>query len=313
MKTLYLTALQLVSQYRTKSYITAYGLILLMAAGAVFLGEKEVILPELAALSIGCFIYKKKQWTNKPLHLFLLPSATAFMGFFINMLEINMAAKIVLVLMAMFLMLYVMRSSLAPALATGLLPIVTNCSSYPFIASILFFTAVLALLVSLLLKQDSKEETLEAESKPVLAILVYLAVLILWITVCWSADVIQMAAIPPVIVIGYELIDKKQYSLIMLCKQATAFVVAASVGAFSIYYLNNFILAAVVNFIAVALVLQSLKIKMPPVYAMTMLPMVLPGSSPVHFVINSTVMTLAVLGIIYILINKTGINRHKDS
>lgn len=312
MKTLYFTTLKTISQYPTKFYITAYGLILLMAAGAVFMGEKEIILPELAALSIGCFVYKKKQWINKPLHLFLLPSATAFLGFFINRLEINMAAKIVMVLVVMFLMLYAIRSNLAPALATGLLPIVTNCSSYLFIASILFFTALLALLVKVLLKQD-REEAVEPESKPVLAILVYLAVLILWITVCWFANVIQMAAIPPVIVIGYELIDKKQYSFTMLCKQVTALVLAASVGAFSIYYLNNFILAAAVNFIAVALVLQSLKIKMPPVYAMTMLPMVLPGSTPGHFVINSTVMTLAVLGIIYILINKTGINAHKDS
>lgn len=56
MKTLYLITLKTISQYPTKSYITAYGLILLMAAGAVFMGEKEIILPELAALSIGCFV-----------------------------------------------------------------------------------------------------------------------------------------------------------------------------------------------------------------------------------------------------------------
>ena len=130
MKTFYTNTIQMASHYQIKFYITAYSLILLMAAAAFTFQEKEIILPELAALSVGCFLYKKNTWTSKPMHLFLLPVATAFIGFFINQLEINITVKIILVLVVMFILLHLVKSTLAPALATGLLPIVTNCDSY---------------------------------------------------------------------------------------------------------------------------------------------------------------------------------------
>lgn len=105
MKTFYNDTLLTTSQYQIKFYTIAYGLILLMTAAAFHFKDKEIILPELAALSIGCFIYKKNTWTAKPLHLFLLPSITAFIGFFINQLEINMAAKIVVIMIVMLAVL----------------------------------------------------------------------------------------------------------------------------------------------------------------------------------------------------------------
>ncbi|MEO8254611.1 MAG: hypothetical protein ABI554_09530, partial [Flavobacterium sp.] len=77
MKTFYNNTLQLTSQYQIKFYAATYGLIILMTAAALSFKEKEIILPELAALSVGCFLYKKNTWTAKPLYLFLLPSVTA--------------------------------------------------------------------------------------------------------------------------------------------------------------------------------------------------------------------------------------------
>lgn len=307
MKTLYHNTLQIASQYQIKFYIAAYGIILLMTAAAFGFQQKEIILPELAALSIGCFLYKKNTWTDKPMHLFLLPSATAFIGFFINKSELNMAAKIVLVLIAMFMLLHLIKSSLAPAIATGLLPIVTNCDSYIFLISIVFFTGLLSLLTALFFKPESEKGVLQEEPKPVLSILIFLAILIVWVIICSAADIMQLAAVPPIIVLGYESINKKMYSFTMLYKQVTALVLAAFIGAQTIYYLDNFLLVTVMNLIGVTIILHFLKMKMPPVYGMVMLPMILPGSSHVYFAVNVAVTSLALLGTIYLLINKTSV------
>lgn len=305
MKTFYNNTLQIVSLHQIKFYTAAYGLILLMTAFAFIFKEKEIILPELAALSIGCFMYKKEAWTGKPFHLFLLPSVTAFIGFFINQLEINIAAKIVAVIVMMVMLLYFIKSSLAPALATGLLPIVTNCDSYIFLVSILLFMGLLAILAAVFFKHEVSAGAAAEAPKSLLTILVFLIVLIIWIIICSVTDIMQMAALPPVIVMGYESIDKKMYNLTMLYKQVAALILAAFVGAQSFYFLDNYLLAAVLNLTAVTLILHYLKMKMPPAYAMAMLPMILPGYSHVYFAGNVAVASLVILGTIYFLINKT--------
>ncbi|TCN55628.1 hypothetical protein D0809_16150 [Flavobacterium circumlabens] len=307
MKTFYNDTLQITSQYQIKFYTIAYGLILLMTAAAFHFKDKEIILPELAALSIGCFIYKKNTWTAKPLHLFLLPSITAFIGFFINQLEINMAAKIVVIMIVMLAVLYSIKSNLAPALATGLLPIVTNCNSYIFLISIVLAMGLLAILTAVFFKPEVSGAAVVEEPKSILAILVFLAVLIVWVIICSVLGTMQIAALPPVIVMGYELIDKKMYSFTMLYKQVAALMLAAFIGAQSFYFLDNFLLAAFVNLIAVTIMLHYLKMKMPPVYAMAMLPMVLPSYSHVYFALSTGITAAVLLGTVYLLINKTSV------
>lgn len=307
MKKFYNNTLLIASQYQIKFYAVAYGLILLMTAAAFGLNDKEIILPELTALSIGCFIYKKNTWTSKPLHLFLLPSVTAFSGFFINQLEINIVAKIIMIIVVMFTILYCIKSNLAPALATGLLPIVTNSNSYVFLIAILLSMGLLAILSSVFFKPEVSRTASAEEPKSILAILVLLTVLIIWILICSAGGIMQMAVLPPVIVMAYEFIDKKTYSLMMLYKQVMALMLAAFIGAQSFYFLDNYVLSALVNLIAVTIILHYLKMKMPPVYAMAMLPMVLPSYSHVYFALNTGIAAAVLLGTIYILINKTAV------
>lgn len=186
-----------------------------MTAVAFGFNEKEIILPELAALSIGFFMHKKNELTDNPVHLFLLPSLTAFLGFFINQPDINLEAKIVLVLTGMFMLLHFIKSSLAPALATGLLPIITNCNSYIFLISIIVFMGTLGVLVEAFFRSENLEENKKNNRKPLLSAVVLLAVLIMWTIICAAAGNMQMAAIPPVIVLGFESINKKHYTLKM--------------------------------------------------------------------------------------------------
>jgi hypothetical protein len=307
MKTLYNNILVARSQDQIKFYALAYGLILLMTAAALGFQDKEIILPELAALSIGCFMYKKNVWTAKPLHLFLLPSVTAFIGFFINHLEINMVIKIIVTMLLIMSFLYSIKSSLAPALATGLLPIVTNCDSYIFLISIVLSMGLLAILAAVFFNPEVSATTAAEEPKSILAILVFLAILIAWVLICSAAGNMQIAALPPILVLAYEHIDKKMFSFVMLYKMVAVLVLAAFIGAQSFYFLDNFLLASIINLIAVNIILHYAKMKMPPAFAMAMLPMVLPSYSPVYFALGTAIAAAALLGTLYILINKTSV------
>ncbi len=68
-------------------------------------------------------------------------------GFGINSLAIPFAAKLVLTLAGMLLFFLLLRYSLAPALATGFLPVVTNATEPSFIVAIVVSTLVLMLAV----------------------------------------------------------------------------------------------------------------------------------------------------------------------
>lgn len=59
------------------------------------------------------------------------------------------------------------------------------------------------------------------------------------------------------------------------------------------------------NFMDVVVMLHFFKLKMSPLYAMVMLPIVLPGFSRVYFGISVAVTLTVILGSIYVMPNKT--------
>ena len=63
-----------------KRYICDLLMILLMVGVSELMGEKEIIFPEMAALTIGMWIVDKKVWTVSRLKLVLLMSIGAIVG-----------------------------------------------------------------------------------------------------------------------------------------------------------------------------------------------------------------------------------------
>jgi predicted ABC-type exoprotein transport system permease subunit len=128
-----------------KSYLAAFVFIVLMVAAAYGLNDREIILPEMAAMAVGLWVYRDKQWLNQPDKIFILPSLTAVIGFCINLMPISYLFKLVLVLCAMLLVMRMFNYILPPALATGFLPIVTQAYEISFLISI-FATSFILML-----------------------------------------------------------------------------------------------------------------------------------------------------------------------
>jgi hypothetical protein len=284
----------------SKSLI-AYFIIAVMIVASIIFKDREIILPEMSALAIGCLVYQNPVWLSRPLHIFLLPSLTAVLGFFINRLDFSLAQKLILVLMLMVLILRIFKSHLAPALATGLLPIITNSTSYSFIISILSLT----LLLSLSIKLMYKPEKVNSQSSPqhYKNGILYMVFISVWIIICSKLQLMFMAVIPPVIVVGYESVNKEMYSFKVLKKQVACLFLAAFVGTKALYFLDNLLLVAVIDIVAVSLILHFLKFKLPPAYAMALLPMVLHNISYNYFYLQVLILSIIVFGTVYLYKN----------
>lgn len=278
--------------------IVGFIIIILMIIASMIFDSREIILPEIAALAIGCLVYQNLIWLSKPLHIFLLPSITAVLGFSVNMLDVGLAHKLVLILLLMFLVLKLFKSFLAPALATGLLPVITNATSYSFIISILLFTFVLSL--SLILagtKEKTNYQSKEQNSKDGIIYIIFIAV---WIVICDQEKWMFMAAIPPVIVTGYEAVHKEVYEGLTFRKQVICLFLASFIGIQALHFLDNLVLVVLVDMFAVSLILRIFKCRLPPAYAMAILPMVLYNASYVYFYFQVLLMSVIVFGAIYL-------------
>ncbi|QBQ40838.1 hypothetical protein E2P86_06605 [Sphingobacterium psychroaquaticum] len=296
-------SLQLVHHKKNiQSYTFGIALILLMICAAIVLQDREIILPELAALATGCFVYMKPEWTSRPWELFKLPSITAIIGFGINMTTFSLVLKLILVVSAMLLVLTWLRNYLAPALATGLLPVITNATSPTFLAAIFILTFLLAWAVaSFKTKNTSTPAQTPQFNLQKGDIAAYLTIIIGWMGFCFYTDRMDMAATPPVLVVAFESIQKQMYTRKVWLKQIFLLTIAALIGSLTTTYFSNMILGASTSFLAIYLVLHISKFKLPPAYAMALLPLILPTQPPLHFTIKVFLMALFILSTIYVL------------
>jgi len=283
------------------SYIFAFAFILLMIAVAVLFEDREIILPEVAALTVGIFTFREDKWIQRPFHIFLLPSITAILGFGINFLPILFSLKLLIVLIGMLLTLRLFKSQLAPALATGLLPIVTNAHSFLFLFAIFAFVLVLFCLIKIL-----KIKPIE-DSVPIIYVSHnrwLLGICIIWFLIAYSLDYVYYSAIPPVIVIAFESLNHPSLKLNVRLKRILALTGASLIGCLTIQYLDNLILAGLIDLLLVAVLLKVMNLRLPPAFAMVLLPMIMPKETILHLTLATFLMSTYFMIGIYIIQKK---------
>lgn len=288
----------------TVRYVKGATMVLFMVFAAYFFEDREIILPELAALSIGCLVYMNSEWRAKPWDLFRLPTATAIAGFAINMLAIPLFFKLALAIAFTIFLLFLAKNFLAPALATALLPIITNCTSWLFLWSIVFFTFLLALAVIIRDGKPVKQARNFEVAK--LDMLLYGLVIFIWFSACYWTGHIEMAAIPPVIVVGLENAHKTHFPAKTGFKQIIVLTVAALFGAFIYSHVEIAFLSALLSLASVYGLLRIMKMNLPPAYAMSILPMVLNPVNPLDFSARVLIMATVVFLMLYLMKRQGG-------
>lgn len=255
------------------SYFIAITLIMVMVTSSLILKDREIILPEIAAMAIAMWAYREPGWIRQPSTIFLAPSITAILGFAVNHLTIGYLEKVIITLVLIMLFFRLFKSSLAPAIATGLLPLVMNANEWTFIISVIVLTLILMLGVLLFGLHKGLDQKVKTEYK---YMLVFLVLNLLWIGLCWLFGYPRLAVIPPILVVVYETLQKPMYNEKMAFKQGLVLTISATVGTLLYLAIDSWILVTLLDMVLMIVLLRLVGIRMPAVFAFPLLPFVFP-------------------------------------
>ena len=255
------------------SYAAAFTFILTMVGVAAVFNDREIVLPEMAAMAVALWAYRDQAWMRQPEKIFWWPSLTALLGFGINFLPLPFVGKLVLVMTGMLLLFGLARYSLAPALATGFLPIVTNATEWSFMVAIVVTALVLMLGVLLFRLRDPAPR---AAPVPWRRMVVYALIMLAWMLAISALGYSRWAVIPPVAVVVYESLHMPMYGRKMLGKQVLALTLSAAIGVGLAQIVASWVGAVALSMALVYILLRAMGMRMPAAYAFPLLAYVFP-------------------------------------
>ncbi|UOQ93938.1 hypothetical protein MUO14_02880 [Halobacillus shinanisalinarum] len=255
------------------SYVIAITFIITMITASLMLNNHQIILPELAAMAIAMWVYREPGWIRQPSKVLFAPSFTAVIGFMVNLLPISYVGKVGITLVLLMLLLRLIRSNLAPSIATGLLPVVIDVDGWSFIISTFILTFILMLGVLLFRLNNGLEKKVKIQYK---YMVVFLALNFVWIGLTWAVGYPQLAAIPPILVVVYESLQKPMYNGKVAFKQSLVLTISATVGTLLYFAFDSWILITLINMILMCILLRIVGVRIPAVYAFPLLPFIFP-------------------------------------
>ncbi|MFD2760397.1 hypothetical protein [Lentibacillus juripiscarius] len=289
------------------SYVIAITFIITMITTSVLLNNHQIILPELAAMAIAMWVYREAGWIRHPSKILFAPSLTAVIGFMVNLLPIFYVGKVGIALVLLMLLLRLIQSNLAPSIATGLLPIVIDVDGWSFIISTSILTFILMLGVLIFRLNNGIEAEVKIHYK---YMVVFLVLNFIWISLTWAVGYPQLAAIPPILVVVYESLQKPMYNGKVAFKQSLVLTISATVGTLLYFTLDSWILLTLIDMILMYILLRIVAIRIPAVYAFPLLPFIFPekvvGMLPLGSLITCVLLFGSVLAYKKLEIKRSG-------
>lgn len=291
------------------SSLCMFVVVLAMVFLAEFLGEKEIIFPEVAALSAGCFLAPSLIWKTSYFRMFLTISLCALLGVLIVIyVPLPLWGQFVLAFAIGQAVLYFSRTSFAPLISAIALPVLIQTRSFVYVVAAVGLTFLVVILRFLLEKIHAKEEThyepVLIESKEALKLNVFrIASVALISFFCIRFDV-RFCVAPPLLVAFTELTNKSSraadrpfsvvslVSLCAVCGSATR-ILLSSVPYFSLTA------AAFFACVCVQVLVKLFRFPFPPAAAMSILAFLIPESAvtfyPVQVLAGISLLTLLAL------------------
>lgn len=128
---------KILKRIKFERYFYALIMILFMVGIAELSGEKEIIFPEIVALTIGAWIAEKQPWTiNKRKLFFLMTLASVFGVLVVRYLHIPLLAEVLLCFAFTGIALTLTRTTLLPIISACILPIYLNITSWVYPLSV---------------------------------------------------------------------------------------------------------------------------------------------------------------------------------
>lgn len=194
--------------------------------------------------------------------------------------------------------LRIIQSNLAPSIATGLLPAVTNATEISFIVSVLFFSFILMLGVTVFKLNEGIEKKVKIQYR---YMMVFLMIIFLWIALCWLFGY-ELAVIPPILVVVYESLQKPMYhgkmGIKMALKQGIVLTTSATVGTLLYFAMESWLLITILDMILMYILLQIVGVRIPAAYAFPLLPFVFPDDVAAKLPLGSLITCIALFSLV---------------
>ena len=295
--------------HRFGAELIALVYIAVIAEIAYATGAFYVLFPELGALSHDVFTRPRGTWASAPLLLAITPVLTAAIGVLITRALPYGYLSVLLTVGGAVVLIFALKSPVAPAISAGLLPLVLGVKSWWYPAGVALGTVLLAVL-SILWKRlslaqnwlepfsaaelvDEAIEQTPAGSYWLIALMLFVAVAVMFVNLTG----LRFLLFPPLVVIGFEMFGhtaicpwaKRPLMLPVAC-----FLTAAG-GLFFWNLLGAGPAAAASSMAWGILVLRVFDLHVPPALAVALLPFVMDSPTiayPFSVGIGTLLMTL---------------------
>ena len=284
--------------------------VLAMVFLAEYLGEKEIIFPEVAALSAGCFLAPSLIWKTSYFRMFLTISLCALLGVLIVIfLPLPLWGQFVLAFAIGQAVLYFSRTSFAPLISAIALPVLIQTHSFVYVVAAIGLTVFVCFLTFLLekflLKEKNHYEPVNLNPKETILLnefrIVFVALLSFF---CIRFDV-RFCVAPPLLVAFTELTSKSSKA----AKRPVSVIVLVSLcalcGALSRTFLSSLpffplTFASLLCCVIVQILVKIFSMPFPPAAAMSILALLIPESAvfsyPLQVAAGILILTLFALG-----------------
>lgn len=128
-------------------YLLCIAMVFLMCVAADISGEKEIIFPEIAALTVGAWLLPQSPWRVSRLKMVILMTLSAVMGIIVvRFITVCMPIKLLIGFVFAAVCLTLSDTTIYPIISACILPIMMNTESIVYPLSVLAMTTIIALV-----------------------------------------------------------------------------------------------------------------------------------------------------------------------
>jgi hypothetical protein len=249
-----------------------------------------LLFPELAALSHDVFTRPRGKWASQPWRLVLTPTITAFFGLFVVRHTNFNALALTLIVVVSLLVIKLLKSTIAPAISAGVLPMVLAERSRIYPVVIFAGLSLLALVLLVWKRYTPKNYTLSSEEEIDSKVIddleapphdrlwsAALLVFVLALATLAQATGLFFLIFPPLIVVAYEVLGHPEVPGWMarpILFPLITFLTAA-VGLGFCHVFGAGFVGVIVTMLCSIAILKIFKVHMPPALTVGILPFVM--------------------------------------
>ncbi|MDD9268488.1 hypothetical protein ACFPES_15730 [Paenibacillus sp. GCM10023248] len=261
---------------KSKSFLSAYVLVVLMLVVAVVTDQKDILFPEIAGMAMGVMVFPVPHWIKKPVHLWLSPTLAAFMGTSLNALSLTPLLKIWLGFVIIVILMHIFRVNFGPTIPAGLLPIFLGLHDYVFAITTAIFTFVI-MLAAFKARNPEKLSNGPATFRKKIDTVIISMVLCLWIWLAFATG-IEVLVVPPVFALIFEIFHSEKFTWKLIPARLAVLTITAilSVG---VYHMldESIIWVGIINVLITLLLCNLFKAPVPVAFGVSLMPLIYPA------------------------------------